>query len=70
MELELQLRRALVLHYGTLLKLAADQLKLMIHHDGLLVNYGMCRNPDGRYQIDRCARQALTDECTHADECE
>jgi hypothetical protein len=59
MELELQLRRALVLHYGTLLKLAADQLKLMIHHDGLLVNYGMCRNPDGR-SIDRCARQALT----------
>jgi hypothetical protein len=34
MELELQLRRALVLHYGTLLKLAADQLELMIHHDG------------------------------------
>jgi hypothetical protein len=48
MELELQLRRALVLHYGTLLKLAADQLELMIHHDGLLISYGMCRNPDGR----------------------
>lgn len=37
MELELQLRRALVLHYGTLLKLAADQLELMIHHDVFLV---------------------------------